>query len=350
MSNVGQGLVSVAGGIIGFIAGGPVGAAYGFQAGMLVGSALFPTQLPPTFGPRISDTGMGEPQVGGPLEHVWGRTIVERSFKDIVWAGELDEVPTTTEVGGKGGPTQKQTTYTYYQSIALKICRGPILSILRIWENGELVYDSREQQEDESEGAYAERIAASDDYWATLTFHKGTSDQLPDPTIEADKGVGNVPGFRDMAYFVFPSRLMREDQALRHPTFKIELTDTAYVTSRPYPLEVIEALAPDGEIRDSLSVMHTEALDVDGELVSGTLRSSLIGYDDGDPEAIDVDGELISGELRTALIGYEDGEAEALDVDGELVSGELRDALVGYNDGLPEALDVDGELISGTLE
>lgn len=47
MSNSGQAVLGIAGAIVGFIAGGPVGAAYGFQLGLLAGSESIPTSLPP---------------------------------------------------------------------------------------------------------------------------------------------------------------------------------------------------------------------------------------------------------------------------------------------------------------
>jgi len=38
--------------------------------------------------------------------------------------------------------------------------------------------------------------------FGTLTFYTGTETQLPDPTIEAEEGAGNVPAWRGSTYAV----------------------------------------------------------------------------------------------------------------------------------------------------
>lgn len=46
MSNPGQAVLGIVGGVVGFFIGGPAGAAYGFQLGLLAGDADVPTRLP----------------------------------------------------------------------------------------------------------------------------------------------------------------------------------------------------------------------------------------------------------------------------------------------------------------
>lgn len=225
MSNAEQAAVAVVGGIVGYIIGGPTGAMYGAQLGLLAGSVLFPTQLPGVMGPRLEDLQGTSAQVGTPVPDTWGTIAVPGT---VIWLGPREEVAQTEEVGGKGAPEQSVTTFTYFQSIAVGLrasTHRPIGGILRIWENGKLVYDVRDQLEDETIDEFTERTEASYLYRARFELYTGTSDQLPDPTIEAVEGVGNVPGFRDLAYVVFPDRQLTDDQARRHPQWRFEIFD-----------------------------------------------------------------------------------------------------------------------------
>lgn len=234
MSNLGQGLAAVAGGVVGFFIGGPTGAAYGFQLGLLAGSALFPTQLPGVSGPRLEDQRTTTSEVGSPLAIVYGTYAVAGTVMDL---GELEEVSESEEVGGKGAPSQEQTTYSYFQPIAIGLCE-PIDGLLRVWENGELVYDIREDETSDGQaeviipgGLFGNRgaqpvspiVAQSRNYQQTFTLYKGDEDQLPDPTLEAIHGVGEVPAFRGLAYIVYHRRQLLEKQGLRHPNFKFEV-------------------------------------------------------------------------------------------------------------------------------
>lgn len=220
MSNTRQALTAAVGGTIGFFVGGPAGALYGLQIGLLVGTALFPTQLPGVEGPRLQDFDSIEADPGAPVWMCWGAIAVP-GFR--MYAGQVEEVSETETIGGKGAPTQDITTFSYFQTLALGLCEGEIQGVRRIWENGKLVYDIRDRQEDETEEAYTARLLASDEYASTFTLYLGTEDQLPDPTLEAELGVDNVPAFRGLAYMVYPERHLKPEQAHRHPQFKVEI-------------------------------------------------------------------------------------------------------------------------------
>lgn len=246
MSNLGQGVAAVAGAVIGFYVGGPTGAAYGFELGLMAGTALFPTQLAGVNGPRLEDAETVAATPGAPVAIIYG-TYAIAGFR--MWLGAVTEHSSTTTEGGKGAPEQSSTTYTYTQPLAIGLCEGPITGVLRIWENGELVYDIRPQLEDESDDAFAARSNTSAAYAAGITVYPGDEDQLPDPSIEMDKGAGNVPAFRGLAYIVYHDRLLRDDQARRHPQFKIEVAagSLVCVDSVQYSNEVLFPWGPDGE-------------------------------------------------------------------------------------------------------
>ena len=220
MSNPQQAIAAIGGGIIGWFVGGPVGAAYGFQAGLLVGSVLYPTQLPHVYGPRIEDLQVTNAQLGVPIPYIYGTVALPGQ---VIYVACPREVATTEEIGGKGAPEQEQTTYTYFQTLAVGLCEGPIDGLLRVWENGELKYDNRARMDGESSEDFAARSASSAEYAATFTLYLGDESQLPDPTLEAELGEGNVPAFRGYAYIVFPDRQLTDDQARRHPQFRFEV-------------------------------------------------------------------------------------------------------------------------------
>lgn len=220
MSNPGQVALGIVGGIVGAYVGGPQGALYGFQLGLAVGTVVSPTQLPGTFGPRLNDNRTTLAQMGGAISYVWGNDVVAGT---VIWLGDVVEHSNTEELGGKGGPQQASTTYSYTQSIAIGLCKGPQGGMRRVWENGKLVYDARAQLAGESDSDYDARVTAASEYATKFTLYLGGESQLPDPTIEAKEGLGNVPGYRGLMYIVYTDRELTQEQGQRQPSFKFEL-------------------------------------------------------------------------------------------------------------------------------
>jgi hypothetical protein len=163
MSNAGQAALIVVGTVVGYYVGYPQ---LGFALGSLAGAALFPTQLPS--GPRISDGRTTTATVGGPVNLVFGTADVAGT---VMWLAPYVQSAKTS--GAKGGP--QQTTYQYNQSIAIGLCEGPIGTLLRVWENGAIVYDIRPQlaanadlnQLAETDLEYANRLTVSAAYAET---------------------------------------------------------------------------------------------------------------------------------------------------------------------------------------
>lgn len=234
MSNAGQALSGVVGAVVGFFVSGgnPMGAYYGFQIGYLAGTALFPTQLPHLQGPRIGDGQQTVSVVGQPIPWIFGTQVVGGN---IIWASPIREVATTEDVGGKGGPEQSQTTYTYYRSFAILLCEGPIAGVRRIWANGKLIYDRslpagetlEELIDDIATGVaqhFAGQQASSANLEDRMTIYLGTEDQMPDPVIESFEGAGNVPAYRGYAYIVFNDVELKAEDGNRIPaTWKFEV-------------------------------------------------------------------------------------------------------------------------------
>ena len=220
MSNVGQAVSAGIGATIGFLVGGPGGALKGFQVGLLAGTSLFPEDLPGVEGPRLNDFEQAEADPGAVIGKVWGTAVVP-GFR--MYLGPVVETSTTTSQGGKGGPEQETTTFSYSQTLAVGLCEGPIAGVQRIWENGQLVYDARVQQDGESDEDFQARSDASVDYASNFTLYFGNETQTADAQMVAELGAGAVPAFRGVAYIVFADRELRSDQGQRHPSFKFEI-------------------------------------------------------------------------------------------------------------------------------
>lgn len=247
VSNVGQAVLTIVGTVVGAYFGNPE---LGFALGSLAGSALFPTQLPS--GPKLTDNRTTTASLGEPVPIVFGTASVAGT---VIWLGP--SVQTTNNTNSKGGPNQQ--TYQYNQSIAIGLCESPvdlqtaIAGLLRVWENGTLVYDIRPQQSAdtatgtvaETDQEYAQRLEASATYAETFVLYVGSEIQEPDPTIEGIEGIGNVQPFLGLAYIVYPNRLLQTSQGWRHPNFQFEVfqsgtgdctttTKIAYWQSHPW--------------------------------------------------------------------------------------------------------------------
>jgi hypothetical protein len=229
MSNLGQAItdvVAIAAAIIVavYVPGGAAYAPAILAAGGLIGSIAFPTKQPGVTGPRLTDHQTTTATLGDPLPICWGTVALNGV---VCFLDAVVEHSQTSTVGGKGS-SQTITNYTYTQSIGIALCVGPIVDILRIWENGQLVYDKRPIQTGESADDYSKRVTQTNAYaTAGYVVYKGTETQDPDPTITLMYGTGQTPPWPGMAYVVYPNRTLRVDQALHHPTFKFEVVATA---------------------------------------------------------------------------------------------------------------------------
>ena len=155
------------------IAGAAIGRAVGSVAGRAIDQSLFGPQLE---GPRIKSLAVMESREGAGIPNVYGRM---RVGGQVIWAARFSESKTKRSTGGKGGP--KVTEYSYSVSFAVALAEGEITRIGRVWANGELVNMAE----------------------LTSRLYTGTSDQQPDPVIEAIEGGACAPAYRDMAYIVF---------------------------------------------------------------------------------------------------------------------------------------------------
>ncbi len=162
---------------IGTAIGGPLGGAIGALIGQSVDGAIFAPKG--REGPRLSDLRVQTSSYGTPIPRVLGRMRVAGS---VIWA--TDFIEHRNRSGGKGRP--KVTTYSYSVSLAVALSSRPILSVGRIWAEGNLLRGA--------DGSFKSP--------ATMRVHLGDADQAADPLIVAAEGAENAPAYRGLSYVV----------------------------------------------------------------------------------------------------------------------------------------------------
>lgn len=171
---------------LGYAMGGPTGAKIGWMVGSAAGAYLFPGKLSDQIGPRLDDLRVTSSTYGADIPTVYGTFRINGN---IIWSSGLIETSHANTVGGKGGPSASQTTvtYTYSASWAVGLCEGEVFDVNKIWADGKLIYDTQ------TDPAFS----------GGITIYKGDETQIPDSTIEAYEGAGNVPAHRGLCYIVF---------------------------------------------------------------------------------------------------------------------------------------------------
>lgn len=170
------------GGVIGGgIAGLPavaIGRALGAVAGRAIDDRLLGVGSDAVDVGRVDRFRLSHSGEGAAVPKVFGRM---RIGGQVIWASDFLESTTTTGGGGKGRPKPPKTThYSYSVSLAVAVCAGEISGIGRVWADGE-------------------EVSPED---LNMQIYTGSADQLPDPTIEAIEGAGDVPAYRGTAYVV----------------------------------------------------------------------------------------------------------------------------------------------------
>ena len=216
-------------------------AAIGWTIGSIAGQALFPTRLPDQSGPRIGDLRAQQSQYGVAIPILYGST---RVAGNVIWSTDLLETETRTRSRrGKGGRRQTTTTYSYRVSMAVMLGEGPIFGLRRIWANGRLIYNV-------GAAASVATVAASQVLAPGIKFYTGSESQLPDPTIEAYLGVGNVPAYRGRCYLVLQD-FQLANYGNQPPNITVEvvsqgsLSNTVVFSAAP-PTSLYEGIATDG--------------------------------------------------------------------------------------------------------
>lgn len=198
-------VLPIVGAVIGGIYGGPSGAQAGYAIGSLVGNAVDPLVIK---GPRIGDSSVQTSAEGVYRPVVFGTAAV---MGNVIERGNR-KIKKVRSGGGKGGPVNEEERV--YWTFAIRICEGPIAGILRIWEDEKLVYDIRPESTIQDESA---------EFFLRCRMYNGDEDQLPDPSIEEYRGIGNTPAYRGTAYIVFPNADLT-DRRESIPNYRFEVS------------------------------------------------------------------------------------------------------------------------------
>lgn len=167
--------LGIAGAVVGSFFGSPQ---IGFIIGSTLGGLLFPEKVEY---PALEDLKLQDSTYGRPIPMIFGTM---RVAGNVIWqTPELKKHKQKS--GGKGGP--EITSYTYSASWAVAWCGNEILGYRRKWAAGKIVYDDTSSSSDQLQ----------------FTKYFGTETQLPDPTMEAVLGAGEVTGHRGTAYTVY---------------------------------------------------------------------------------------------------------------------------------------------------
>ncbi len=257
---------------------GPLGTSIGWAVGSSIGAGLFQKGQS---GPRLTDLKMHNSSYGQMIPLLYG---TDRIAGNISW--QTDLVEHEQKSGGKGGPTV--TTYTYTASFAVHLCEGPILGVKRIWADSRLVFDP---------------IGGLSQANFPFTLYLGDETQLPDPTIEAHEGVGNVNANRGVAYVVFADMLLT-DYGNRIPSLTFEVYTATQ--SIPWRFSTFTPFNNASRAGPGGSGPQSAALDSSGNLVlgflDGTASSAVVTFPATlEIKTYDTTGALLSTDLTTSV-------------------------------------------------
>lgn len=181
-----------------------------------------PGWLDRKFGPKDADTPsptiptVQDSAYGNPIPSIYG---VVGIAGNVIWlkGGKLDVKVKKNKSGGKGGASSSATTtYSYFATFALSLCEGEIAGIRRIWCGDKLIYNAGSDD--------LETIVASNEKAKGWKLYRGTDDQLPDPDMQADRGVANTPAYRGLAYIKFKQFALKDyGDSLAGSQFKVEV-------------------------------------------------------------------------------------------------------------------------------
>lgn len=179
---------------------------WGWMIGSAIGGMVDPERIE---GPRLGEARTQTASDGVPLIYGYGDFPCAGN---VTWVDEVKEH--RNKESAKGGP--EQITYTYTISYMVVVCKGEISGLKLVRRNGKIVYDARTDSELTALGYssqdIAETRAAQANFLQRATLYYGTDTQMPDPTMVAVKGAGNVPAYTGIAYIVMKDDETREGE------------------------------------------------------------------------------------------------------------------------------------------
>lgn len=220
---------------VGFTFLGLTGGQLGWLGGSIVGNWLFGNkssaqqQVSPTMDLKVMSIGYGHPI---PYFEAHPRIAGQ-----LWWNSDRRVIEETVDSGGgkgMGGDAPSQTIRTYDMDGIFGLGERQILTVTRIWQNGELVYGFLTPQtsadlagEENNAGWLAKALKSvsaslSTERWERLTIYTGSPDQLPDPTYEAAVGSENAIGYRHRSYVFIQGLHLGQSGMIPNFTFEVQ--------------------------------------------------------------------------------------------------------------------------------
>lgn len=131
------GLGTIGGMYAGTLVGSMIGATVG---GVIDSQVLFPAMFgtPKAAGPQLNELQLAGANEGDTILEVYGRNV--RIAGPVVYLPRLTEESVTQQQGGKHGTSV--TNYQYRGNLMVKMCRGPITRVKKVWAESKLIYDA----------------------------------------------------------------------------------------------------------------------------------------------------------------------------------------------------------------
>lgn len=335
----------IIGGVIGFFAGGNV--QLGYMIGSAVGGYVDPAK---NYGPRLEDASSQTSTVGGVIPFGYG---VFTTAGNVIWAADLVE-HRKSERAGKGGG-QKNYTYTYTRSYAVGVCKGPISAYLWVKRNGKLIYAADPQGLGAAMGWTGEQIAdlveASSKFRQIATLYYGTEQQMPDSTITAVEGVGNVAPHRGLAYIVLENDDVTDLRgAVGQFEFCVKVGAARSYTTPPYPVYVEDGLGIDiSSVAGTHMGTTVEKFTFAMMAPSGQLRS-VKQYYEVEPHSVEFSHSVpMGGGLKDVKL-YLDAPHSSFEFDLMTpIGGGIKNVVVFYGNYEPESIEITNKPLGGGL-
>lgn len=186
----------------------------------LTSKFLFPSAGQTSEGSRVNTNDIPQSQYGGNIPRAWGYT---RVTGQLIWAQPLleqkEEIP---QEGGKGGGGEAPTEYKYYGNFAVLLAAGEY-ELITLRADSEVIWTVAPGTSEE----ILQNNAVVEKYFR---FYSGSSNQDPDPLIQAGEGVDKTPGYRGYSYIVFDKAPL-EEYGNRLPTISADIVSTSTPTN-----------------------------------------------------------------------------------------------------------------------
>jgi hypothetical protein len=213
---VGGAAFSIIGTVAGSAIGGPVGGAIGGMAGGLIGSLIFGRAQKP----MIPDWQLAGSSYGHVIPTIYGQVRLAGTF---IWESDLQVKAGRGKgaaLGGSGGASQ------YLQSAALGFCAGPNIKLLKLWADGNLLFDGT--------SSTPHLLVPKHQRGFVIRWYEGGEDQVADGLIAIWVQFNVLPpdacpAFRGMAYLVI-ERIDLTNFGMRFPNITALVASDAVET------------------------------------------------------------------------------------------------------------------------